>query len=57
MKDKGGGILLAMTQYVPPQAVPSTLVVDTQGRVASRILGVAEESILKSLIAGAVAGQ
>jgi hypothetical protein len=57
MKDKGGGILLTMTQYVPPQAAPSTLVVDKQGRVASRTLGVAEESILKSLIAGAVAGQ
>lgn len=57
MQDKDGGILLAMTQYVPPQAVPSTLVIDKQGRVAARILGLADQSILKSLIAGAVAGQ
>ncbi|AOT04684.1 thiol-disulfide isomerase [Arthrobacter sp. U41] len=56
MQDKNGGILLAMTQYVPPQAVPSTLVLDKQGRVAARILGLADQSILKSLITGAVAG-
>lgn len=56
MQDKDGGILLAMTQYVPPQAVPSTLVLDKQGKVAARILGLADQSILKSLIAGAVAG-
>jgi peroxiredoxin len=55
MQDKDGGILLAMTQYVPPQAVPSTLVIDKQGRVAARILGLADQSILKSLIAGAMA--
>lgn len=55
MQDKNGGILLAMTQYVPPQAVPSTLVLDKQGRVAARILGLADQSILKSLITGAVA--
>lgn len=57
MQDKNGGILLAMTQYVPPQAVPSTLVLDKQGKVAARILGLADQSILKSLIAGAVAGE
>jgi peroxiredoxin len=55
MADKDGGILLAMAQYVPPQAVPSTLVLDTQGRVAARILGLADQSILKSLITGALA--
>lgn len=57
MQDKDGGILLAMTQYVPPQAVPSTLVLDKQGRVSGRILGLADQSILKTLIAGAVAGR
>jgi peroxiredoxin len=55
MQDKDGGILLAMTQYVPPQAVPSTLVIDKQGRVAARILGLADQSILKSLVAAVVA--
>lgn len=54
LQDKDGGILLAMTQYVPPQAVPTTLVIDKQGRVASRILGLADQGILKALIEGAV---
>lgn len=56
MQDKNGGILLAMTQYVPPQAVPTTLVLDKQGKVAARILGLADQNILKSLIVAAVAG-
>jgi peroxiredoxin len=48
--DKDGGILLAMTSYVPPQAVPTTLVLDKKGRVAARILGVADKGTLKALI-------
>jgi thiol-disulfide isomerase/thioredoxin len=48
--DKDGGILLAMTNYVPPQAVPTTLVLDKKGRVAARILGVADKGTLKALI-------
>ena len=55
MQDKDGGILLAMAQYVPPQAVPSTLVLDKQGRVASRILGLADQGTLKALILSAQA--
>nr|WP_240617794.1 TlpA disulfide reductase family protein [Pseudarthrobacter sp. AG30] len=55
MQDKDGGILLAMAQYVPPQAVPSTLVLDKRGRVASRILGLANQGTLKSLIVSAQA--
>jgi len=53
--DKNGSILLAMTSYVPPQAVPTTLVLDKQGRVAARILGVADKGTLKTLIKDAVA--
>jgi len=49
-QDKDGGILLAMTEYVPPQAVPTTLVLDKEGRVAARILGVADKGTLKTLI-------
>ena len=50
LEDRGGQVLLAMTDFVPPQAVPTTIVLDRQGRVSSRILGVAEPSTLKSLI-------
>lgn len=56
MQDKDGGILLAMAQYVPPQAVPSTLILDRQGRVASRILGLADQGTLKALIVSALEG-
>ncbi|MET3921802.1 TlpA disulfide reductase family protein [Arthrobacter sp. UYEF20] len=48
--DRNGGVLLAMASFVPPQAVPTTLVLDKQGRVAARILGVADKSTLKALI-------
>lgn len=57
MKDKDGGIIFAMTQYVPPQAVPTTLVIDKAGKVASRILGLADQGTLKSLITDASAGK
>lgn len=53
--DKDGGVLLALTKFVPPAAVPTTLVLDKQGRVSARILGVAEKSTLKALITSALA--
>ncbi|MHA7261785.1 TlpA family protein disulfide reductase [Arthrobacter sp. TMN-37] len=53
--DKDGGVLLAMTSYVPPQAVPTTLVLDKEGRVSARILGLAEKSTLKALVRDALA--
>jgi thiol-disulfide isomerase/thioredoxin len=53
--DKDGGVLLAVSGLVPPGAVPTTLVLDKQGRVASRVLGEIERGTLKALIAAAVA--
>jgi thiol-disulfide isomerase/thioredoxin len=53
--DKDGGVLLDMTQYVPPQAVPTTIVLDKEGRVSARILGLADRSTLKALITDALA--
>ncbi|MCC9144743.1 MULTISPECIES: TlpA disulfide reductase family protein [unclassified Arthrobacter] len=54
-RDKDGGVLLAMTNFVPPSAVPTTLVLDRQGRVAARILGLADKGTLKALISDALA--
>lgn len=54
--DSDGGILLAMTEYVPPRAVPTTLVLDTEGRVSARILGISQKGTLKALITTAAAG-
>ncbi|MHA7208694.1 TlpA family protein disulfide reductase [Arthrobacter sp. MDT1-65] len=53
--DKDGGVLLDMTQYVPPQAVPTTIVLDREGRVSARILGLADRSTLEALIDDALA--
>ncbi|MFI7482164.1 TlpA family protein disulfide reductase [Kocuria sp. M1R5S2] len=53
--DKDGGVLMALSAYVPPQAVPTTLVLDAQGRVAARILGVADRSVLETLLEDSVA--
>ncbi|EXF26087.1 thiol-disulfide isomerase [Nesterenkonia sp. AN1] len=50
MEDRTGEVMLAMTDYVPPSAVPTTLVLDKQGRVSARILGIAEPGTLRALI-------
>lgn len=52
--DKDGGVLLDMTQYVPPTAVPTTIVLDREGRVSARILGLADRGTLKALIEDAL---
>ena len=54
IEGKDGQVLLEFADYVPPQAVPTTLVLDDQGRVAARILGAVEQSTLKSLLTGVV---
>jgi hypothetical protein len=51
LTDQNGSIQLAFSSSVPPNAVPTTLILDAQGRVAARILGaLADRSILVSLI-------
>lgn len=52
--DADGSILLALADYVPPRAVPTTLVLDKQGRVSARVLGLAEKGTLKALITSAL---
>ena len=53
--DKDGAVLLSVSGIVPPGAVPTTLVLDREGKVASRVLGEIEKSTLKALITSAVA--
>ena len=55
VEDASGDVLLAMTDHVPPQAVPSTLVLDRQGRVAARVLGAVQEGTLAALLDTVVA--
>lgn len=56
IRDVGdSGVLQALSSYVPPQAVPTTLVLDKDRRVVARILGVADESVLNSIITDTLA--
>ena len=55
MDAKAGNVSLAFQGVVSPQAVPTTLVIDKQGKVASRILGRIDLSILRTLIETVVA--
>lgn len=51
-----GEAKLAFAGSVPPKAVPTTLVLDGEGRVAARILGqLPDESILSTLIRDTIA--
>lgn len=47
--DPNGALLLGFGQ-LPPKAIPSTLVIDAQGRVAARILGETSASTLAGVI-------
>ena len=48
--DADGQLQLLFGDSLPPQAIPSTLVIDPEGRVAGRILGRVSESTLRGLI-------
>lgn len=57
--DQAGGaaVQLAFAAARPPKDIPSTLVLDRKGRVTARVSGLANESILKTLIQDAVDGK
>jgi thiol-disulfide isomerase/thioredoxin len=48
--DTDGQLQLLFADTLPPQAIPSTLVIDAQGRVAARALGRVSASSLRALI-------
>lgn len=48
--DRDGIIQLGFRDSLPPQAIPSTLVIDSNGRVAARVLGEVSESSLRGVI-------
>ena len=56
LDDKTGKVRLAFAGQIAPNAVPTTFVLDKQGRVTARILGIVDEpSILDTLISDAIA--
>ena len=48
--DDGGRVLLDLRGSLPPSAIPSTLVLDREGRVAARILGKADRTVLNGVV-------
>jgi thiol-disulfide isomerase/thioredoxin len=53
--DTDGQLQLLFAADVNPSAIPSTIVIDRQGRVAGRILGRASESTLRAVVEPLVA--
>lgn len=48
--DEGGALLLELRGAVPPSAIPTTLVLDEQGRVAARVNGATTKATLVGLV-------
>ena len=48
--DPDGAVISSMDGSVSPNAVPTTLILDAEGRVAARITGAADQSTLESLL-------
>ena len=49
--DPKGEALLAFRDTIPPQAIPSTLVIDRAGRIAGRVVGPITETSLRQMVA------
>ena len=56
LNDPADEIALAFRGTVPPAAIPSTLVIDRNGRIAGRVIGQASYSSLGSILAKVTAG-
>lgn len=54
--DDGGRLLLALNGAVPPNAIPTTLVLDPQGRVAARFSGEITQRTLVDLVSDVMSG-
>jgi thiol-disulfide isomerase/thioredoxin len=55
--DPSGSVLVALSGTLPPTAIPSTLIIDKQGRVAARVVGPVTETTLVDLIGDVADGK
>lgn len=55
--DPDGALLLEFSGQLPPSAIPSTLLVDPDGRIAARIIGETTEATLVGVIEDLAAGR
>lgn len=54
MDAKTGSVVLSFTGIVTPQAVPTTLLIDSEGNISARVLGRIDKGILETLIKTAI---
>ncbi|MCP2263686.1 TlpA family protein disulfide reductase [Promicromonospora thailandica] len=50
IEDRTGTVIAGLNGVVPLQAVPTTVVLDQEGKVAARVIGQAERSTLEALV-------
>lgn len=55
--DPQGKLLLEFSGTLPPSGIPSTLVIDTEGRVAARVIGTVNTTTLLGLVEDIAAGK
>lgn len=54
MDAKTGSVVLSFTGIVTPQAVPTTILIDSDGNISARVLGRIDKGILETLIETAI---
>jgi thiol-disulfide isomerase/thioredoxin len=57
LRDQGGELLLALRGAVPPTSIPTTLVLDAEGRVAARVVGPVTASTLVGIVQDVTSGR
>lgn len=55
--DPQGKLLLEFSGSIPPSGIPTTLVIDQEGRVAARVIGTVTKSTLVGLVEDVAAGK
>lgn len=55
--DPQGKLLLEFSGSIPPSGIPTTLVIDKEGRVAARVIGTVTKSTLVGLVEDIAAGK
>lgn len=56
LSDEGGNLLLSLRGAVAPNAIPTTLVLDGEGRIAARISGGTTRITLKGVVESVISG-
>jgi hypothetical protein len=49
-------VLLNFAEVLPPSAIPSTMIIDSEGRLAARVLGPITETTLVDMIDDVASG-